>query len=407
MTQPDTTPDTTTVHGICVPEFDLVRQEFARNFADRGEVGASVAVTVHGETVVDLWAGVADASSGRPWERDTTVVVWSSTKGATALCAHILADRGDLDLDAAVGGYWPEFACNGKEAITVRMLLSHQAGLPAVRRELPAGAFYDWELMTSALAAEAPFWTPGLQHGYHGLTFGFLIGEVVRRVSGSTLGAFFRTEVAGPLGLDFQIGLPEADEPRVARVIPGAPDPERLSPMERAAFTDPTSIPYLMLVNSGGYMVPGEADSRAAHAAELPSTGGITNARALAGMYRPLAQGGAPLVSEGTLRRMAAIESAGLDASILLPTRWTPGFVKAVDNRRFAPDQSVIYGEEAFGHTGIGGSAGFADPKARMSFGYTMNKHGGGAGLNERGQSLIDAAYRSLGYQTDAYGTWA
>jgi CubicO group peptidase (beta-lactamase class C family) len=402
-----TQPDLTAVHGTCVPEFDLVRQEFARNFAERGEAGASVAVTVHGETVVDLWGGVADDSSGRPWERDTTVVVWSCTKGATALCAHILADRGELDLDAEVGRYWPEFAANGKEAITVRMLLSHQAGLPALRRELPPGAFYDWELMTGALAAEAPFWTPGFQHGYHGLTFGFLVGEVVRRVSGSTLGAFFRAEVAGPLGLDFRIGLPEADEARVARVIPGAPDPEHLSPMERAAFTDPTSIPYLMLVNSGGYMVPGEADSRAAHAAELPSTGGITNARGLAGMYRPLAGGGAPLVSGGTVRRMAAAESAGLDASILLPTRWTPGFVKAVDNRRFGPGQSVIYAEEAFGHPGIGGSVGFADPKAGLSFGYAMNKHGGGAGLNERGQSLVDAAYRSLGYQTDAYGTWA
>lgn len=202
-------------------------------------------------------------------------------------------------------------------------------------------------------------------------------------------------------------GLAEADEDRVAPVIPAAPDPEHLSAMERAAFTDPTSIPYLMLVNSGGYMIPGEADSRAAHAAELPSTGGITNARGLAGMYRPLAEGGAGLVSEGAVRRMAATESAAVDASILLPTRWTPGFVKAIDNRRFGPNQSVIYAEEAFGHPGIGGSIGFADPRARMSFGYTMNKHGGGAGLNERGQSLVDAAYRSLGYQTDAYGTWA
>jgi CubicO group peptidase (beta-lactamase class C family) len=177
--------------------------------------------------------------------------------------------------------------------------------------------------------------------------------------------------------------------------------------MEQAAFTDPTSIPYLMLVNSGGYMAPGEADTRAAHAAELPSTGGITNARGLAGMYRPLAGGGAPLVSAGAVRRMAAVESASVDASILLPTRWTTGFVKAVDNRRFGANQSVLYAEEAFGHPGIGGSIGFADPKAAMSFGYAMNKHGGGADLNQRGQSLIDAVYRGLGYQTDAYGSWA
>ncbi len=400
-------PEVTTVRGTCAPEFGLVREEFERNFAERGEVGASVTVMVAGETVVDLWAGVADAATDRRWEQDTTAVVWSCTKGATALCAHILADRGELDVDAPVGRYWPEFACSGKEAITVRMLLSHQAALPAVRRELPAGAFYDWELMTSTLAAESPCWTPGLQHGYHGLTFGFLVGEVVRRITGTTLGAFFRHEVASRLGLDFHIGLPEADEARVARVIPQAPDPRNLSPMEQAAFTDPTSIPYLMLVNCGGYMLPGEADSRAAHAAELPSTGGITNARGLAAMYQPLAGGGAPLVSEGTVRQMAAVASAGTDAVILLPTRWTQGFVKAVDNRRFGPGQSVIYAEEAFGHPGIGGSFGFADPRARMSFGYVMNKHGGGAGLGDRGQSLIDAAYRSLHYQTDAYGSWA
>lgn len=397
----------TSVRGTCAPQFDLVHQEFERNFAERGEAGAAVAIIVDGETVVDLWGGTADVESGRLWDQDTTVVVWSCTKGATALCAHILADRGHLDLDAPVGRYWPEFACNGKEAISVRMLLSHQAGLPAVRAELPPGAFYDWELMTSTLAAESPFWTPGLQHGYHGLTFGFLVGEVVRKITGTTLGAFFRHEVANPLGLDFQIGLPEGDEARVARIIPYLPDPQHLSPMEQAAFTDPTSIPFLMLVNSGGYMTPGEADSRAAHAAELPSTGGVSNARGLAAIYRPLAEGGAPLVSEGTVRRMAATESAGLDTTILLPTRWSMGFVKAVDNRRFGPNQSVIYAEEAFGHSGIGGSVGFADPKIRMSFGYTMNKHGGGAGINDRGQSLIDAAYRSLQYHTNAYGSWA
>lgn len=226
-------------------------------------------------------------------------------------------------------------------------------------------------------------------------------------MSGKTLGAFFRDEVAHRLGLDFWIGLPEAVEDRVSPVIPQPPpDPQKLSPMEKTAFGDPTSATSLMLANTGGFMNPGES-TRAAHAAENPSAGGITNARGLAAMYQPLANGGTPLVSAGTLRRMAAVESAGVDATILLPTRWSLGFVKAVDNRRFGPGQSVVYSEEAFGHPGIGGSIGFADPKAQMSFGYTMNKHGAGAGLNVRGQSLIDAAYRSLGYQTDAYGTWA
>lgn len=399
--------DLTTVRGTCEPRFGLVRQEFERNFAERGEVGASVAMYVDGAKVVDLWGGTADAESGRAWDEDTTVVVWSCTKGATALCAHILADRGELDLDAPVSKYWPEFAAGGKEAIPVRMLLSHQAGLPAVREPLPPGAFYDWELMTGALAAQEPFWTPGLQHGYHGLTFGFCVGEVVRRVTGMTLGSFFRQEVAGRLGIDFQIGLPEADEARVAKVIPQMPDPANLSAMEQLAFTDPASIPFLMLANSGGYMNPGECDTRAAHAAELPSTGGITNARGLAGMYRPLAEGGGPLVSAAAVRRMGAVESASVDATILLPTRWTLGYVKAIDNRRFGTNQSVLISEDAFGHPGIGGSVGFADPRARMSFGYAMNRHGGGAGLNERGQSLVDAAYRGIGYRDNSSGAWA
>jgi CubicO group peptidase (beta-lactamase class C family) len=396
------------VQGSCDARFEAVRTEFERNFAERGEVGASVSVTLEGSTVVDLWGGTARLDTGQPWERDTVVVVWSATKGATALCAHILVDRGELDLNAPVAHYWPEFAQNGKDAIPVRMLLCHQAGLPALRKPLPEGAFYDWELMTRSLAEETPFWIPGFQHGYHGLTFGFLVGEVVRRVSGKSLGAFFRDEVAGPLGLDFQIGLPEADEARVAPVISQPPpDPEHLTPLEAMVLADPTSITTLMLMNTGGYMMPGECDSRAAHAAELPSSGGVTNARGLAGMYEPLANGGKPLVGEGTVRRMSAVQSAGSDLSIQLPTRWSLGYVKAIDNRVIAPDQSVIFAEEAFGHPGIGGSIGFADPKSHMSFGYAMNKHGSGAGINSRGQSLIDAVYRCLGYETDAYGSWA
>jgi CubicO group peptidase (beta-lactamase class C family) len=398
------------VQGTCDPRFELVRREFERNFAERGEGGASVSITVDGSTVVDLWGGVADPAAGRPWERDTTVVVWSCSKGATATCAHILASRGELDLDAPVARYWPEFARTGKDAIPVSMLLNHQAGLPALRGPLPPGAFYDWELMTSALAAEEPFWTPGTRHGYHGLTFGFLVGEVVRRVSGVEFGRFFHDEVAGPLGLDFHFGLAETEEARVAPCIPQPPpDPANLTPMERQVFSDPTSVTFLMLANSGGYMLPGECDTPAAHAAVIPSAGGVTNARGLAGLYAPLATGGGPLMDEGSVRRMAAVSSAGVDATILLPTRFALGFVKSIDNRRHPAggSNSVILSEEAFGHSGIGGSIGFADPVARMSFGYAMNRHGAGAGLNERGQSLVDAAYRSIGRTTDAYGTWA
>jgi CheY-like chemotaxis protein len=191
--------------GMCDARFGAVREEFARNFAERGEVGASVCVVVEGRTVVDLWGGLADRHTGRPWERDTLGLVWSCTKGATALCAHLLRSRGLLDLDRPVASYWPEFARAGKEGVTVRMLLDHQAGLPAVRRPLAPGGLYDWQYMTEALAAEAPFWEPGTRQGYHATTFGHLVGEVVRRVSGRPFDEFFRTEVAGPLGLDFHI----------------------------------------------------------------------------------------------------------------------------------------------------------------------------------------------------------
>jgi len=396
------------IAGECDARFDGVRREFERNFTEREEAGASLAITVGGKTVVDLWGGAADPAAGKPWERDTLVHVYSNTKGATALCAHILIDRGELDLDAPVSRYWPEFAAAGKEAVTVRVLMAHQAGLAAIRQPLPPGAMYDWELMTSALAAEEPFWQPGTRNGYHGLTYGFLVGELVRRVSGRPLGEFFKAEVAGPLQLDFHLGLPEAEEGRVAPAIPAAPDPATFGEFERLAFTDPTSLPALMFLNNGGYLMPGEADSRPAHAAVMGAVGGITNGRGLAGMYAPLANGGSPLVSADGVARMGAVASAtGVDAVLFAPTRFALGFVKSIDNRGTAlHNGSLILSEAAFGHSGFGGSIGFADPVAKMSFGYAMTRHGGGIGLNERGQSLIDAAYRSLGYTSNAGGAW-
>ena len=403
------------VSGTCDPKFKRVREEFERNFRERGEVGASVCVTVDGETVVDLWGGMARPETGAPWQADSVGLVWSCTKGATALCAHVLAARGRLDLDAPVVQYWPEFGQAGKERITVAMLLNHQAGLPVTRQPLPEGAFYNWTLMAAALAAEAPFWEPGTRNGYHALTFGWLVGEVVRRVSGKSLGTFFRDEIAGPLGLDFWIGLPEAVEPRVTPMImPEPPGPgEPVSPFFQQAATDQTSIPALLFGNAGGYFNPGECDSRAGHAAEIPAANGITNARGLAGMYAPLACGGrlrgVELVNQDTLMRMIRVASAtGQDATLLIPTRFSLGFMKAIDNRRLPLGQqdSALLAEESFGHAGYGGSIGFADPRARMSFGYMMNKMGPGTLLGPRGQSLVDAVYLSLGYTSSASGSW-
>ena len=406
------------IAGFCDPRFERVAQEFEQNFQQRNELGASVCITLEGEPVVDLWGGIAHPQA--PWVEDTLSIIWSATKGATALCAHILASRGLLDLDAPVIRYWPEFGQAGKEAIPVKMLLNHQAGLAALRELLPAGAFYDWELMVKALEKQEPFWKPGSMHGYHGFTFGWLVGEVVRRVSGKSLGTFFREEVAEPLGLDFWIGLPEEHESRVALMIP-APPPSPEGPISAmfAAMVDPTSLPALLMFNSGGHMLPGSDGTlgfnlRAAHAAEIGAAGGISNARGLAGMYAPLANGGSlkgvNLVSRDSLARMAAVSSASaLDACILAPTRFSLGYIKSVDNRRepgCTENDSVILSEEAFGHSGFGGAIGFADPAEKISFGYVMNRMGEGLGINQRGQSLVDAAYLSLGYTSNASGAW-
>lgn len=402
------------LHGDCDERFQGVRAEFERNFRERGEVGASVCVSVEGRTVVDLWGGVADRHDQRPWQRDTIGLVWSCTKGAVALCAHILAARGLLDLDAPVANYWPEFGRAGKEAITVRLLLSHQAGLPAVRQPLRPGGLFDWEYVVSTLAAEAPFWEPGTQQGYHALTFGHLVGEVVRRVASKSLVEFLHENVTGPLNLDFHLGLSEADEPRVAPTI--KPDPTPVGEVPWRFVTrmgeDPHSVQALTMRNTG--LRPGEVDSPAGHAAGLPSQGGISNARGLAGLYAPLAlggeQGGVRLVDADTLAGMAAVSAASAgDAVLLVGMRFGLGFMKSADNRRGAPGarDSVILSEAAFGHAGMGGSLGFADVAARMSFGYTMNKQGRGVLLNERGQSLVDAVYRALGCRGNGGGFWA
>jgi CubicO group peptidase (beta-lactamase class C family) len=408
-----------TVQGTCDPRFAEVGEEFERNFAERGEVGGSVCVTVDGETVVDLWGGVADRETGRPWEQDTIGVVWSCTKGITALCAHALASRGELDLDAPVSKYWPEFAARDKADLPVRLLLSHQAGLAALRQPIPEGAYADWEVVVDALAAQEPLWEPGTRHGYHGITFGHLVGEVVRRVTGRTIGTFLRDEIAGPLGADFWIGLPEEHEPRVAPNIaaelPGPGDP--IPTMYQVALTDPTSVPAMMLMNFGGLMTtPGAIDTRAAHAAEIPSLNGIGNARSLATIYRAVALGGTVdgvrVVDESHIPVMSLVCSASsVDAVVLVPSRFSLGFMHAVDNRHLPPHDgingSVLLSPEAFGHAGMGGALGFADPRARLSFGYTMSRQGSGLAINERGQSLVDATYRALDYrQPPSGGLW-
>lgn len=403
------------IGGSCDPRFELVRDEFERNFAERGEVGASVCVMIDGEPVVDLWGGLANQDTRQPWKADTASVIFSCTKGATALCAHILASRDQLDFAAPMASYWPEFRHFGKEDITLGMVLTHQSGLPVVSTPLPEGAFFDWSRMTAALEIEKPAWEPGTRHGYHALTFGWLVGELVHRVSGKSLGSFFRDEVAEPLGLDFWIGLQEEKEPRIASMIfPEPTEDDEPSAFMTAAATKPESLPGQIFANCGGYMVPGPQgfDSRAAHAAEIGAAGGITHARGLAGMYAPLACGGrlrgVQLIDERALTRMGTTLSSGYDLTLLIESRFSAGYFRSIDNRHkpYGLRDSVILAGDAFGHPGFGGSIGFASPADRMSFGYTMNNMGPGTLLNDRGQSLVDAAYRSLGYTDNSVEVW-
>ena len=376
---------------------------FAENFASRDEVGASVCVTVDGRTVVDLWGGrVAEEPDAAPWQADTLVIVHSCTKGVTAMCAHLLADRGLLDLDAPVAEYWPQYATNGKEETTVRMLLDHSAGVPTWREAIPKGMVFDWDYMVSRCEAEAPFWQPGSSHGYHMVSFGWLVGEVVRRVSGKSLGTFIREELAEPSGADFHLGFDESFDERIAPVIPYIPDPARRTYFANRILGDRSSISALAIVN-GMF----NSNSREARAAEIGGGGGHSSARGLAALYRGFAVGST--VGPVTLARMGRVASASKsDQTLVLGTRFAEGFMKSIDNRRaaFGDPDSAIISETAFGHVGAGGSIGFCDPAIGLSFGYAMNRMGPGILLNERGQALVDAVYRSLGYTSNAAGSW-
>lgn len=394
------------VKGTCDPKFAALRSEFERNFEDRGEVGASVCLSVHGETLVDLWGGVADAEAGVDWTEDTTSIVFSCTKAATAICAHILIDQGKLNPDALVAEYWPEFATNGKEQTTVQMMLNHESGVPAFREPIKEGGLIDWDYMISRLEAEEPFWEPGTRNGYHMISFGWTVGELVRRVSGQSLGAFFAEHVAGPTGADFWIGLPEGFDKPIAPILMHTPGPEDMaSVFTQKLFTEPASIQSLSILNVGGWT----ANQPEAHKAQIGGAGGISNARGQVAMYTPLARNDGSLVSPDRLAAMGRVSTATQeDATLLCRSRFASGFMKSMDNRGVAtsPGMSALIGDAAFGHVGAGGSIGFADPECGMAFSYTMNQMGGGLLLNDRGQSLIDAAYTALGYRSNASGAW-
>ncbi|MFF4565066.1 serine hydrolase domain-containing protein [Streptomyces sp. NPDC001435] len=381
------------VHGHCDARFAAVRLAFEENFRDRDELGAAVAVTVDGETVVDLWGGWADAARTRAWERDTVVNVWSTTKGPTALCAHILADRGLVDLDAPVAAYWPEFAAAGKEKVLVRHLLSHRAGLSGLREPHSLEQLYDWELTTARLAATEPWWEPGTVSGYHALTYGHLVGEVVRRVSGLRPGAFLEREVTGPLGIDFTIGLPPGESGRAAELV----HPRAVSSSEQAAiFSQLTPAAIAALTNP--LAGAAEANTPAWRAAEIPAANGHGTARAVAALYGVFAgrgtYGGRRILSAEATERVregqGSCRDLVLGAGFEHETEVGLGLWLSGPNGSYGPDP------RAFGHDGFGGSCGLADPDAGVSMGYTMNRMGPHIADDPRKMALVDALYRAL-----------
>ncbi len=376
------------IQGVCDPRFERVRQAFAANFSERGEVGASLCLIVGGETVLDLWGGHADAERIRAWQSETIANVYSSTKGVAALAAAMLADRGLLDVEAPVARYWPEFAQAGKEAITVRQLLTHEAGLAGIDEELPDLGVLDWDHMIGAIERQAPLWTPGEGLGYHAVTYGWLVGEVIRRITGKTCGEFVRDEIAAPLGIDFFIGLPASEDARTADMIPPAsgnpiepPDPDSLA-AKALGFVNPR--------------VAGTVNSREWRAAELPAANGHGNARSLARIYAAMARGGeldgARLLSPEGVAAAAAHAVTADDLVLGFPVKRALGFLISLPGGRYewGPNPNT------YGHSGAGGSIGFADPDAEIGFGYVMNQMSAGLGADPRWAPMINAVYASL-----------
>ncbi|MFE7947139.1 serine hydrolase domain-containing protein [Streptomyces sp. NPDC057426] len=388
----------TTINGEVAPGFEPVREAFAANFTQHGDIGAAVCVYWHGRPVVDIWGGVADSETGRPWAQDTLQLVYSATKGATATAAHMLAERGMLDLDAPVAKYWPEFAANGKADIPVRWLLSHQAGLVALDQPLPLAEALAWDPMAAALAAQRPLWTPGTAHGYHGRTWGWLVGEVIRRVSGRSPGTFFADEIAGPLGLDFFIGLPSGERKRVSRMayqrpavdlttVPAEEVPEELRE-QVAAWRDPNSFSNRAFAVTNPAAI--DFDSPEVQAAELPSSNGIGTAQALARMYAALIGevDGVRLLARETLASATEEQTSGKDQVLTFPSRFSTGYMLPTEG-------NLMTGPNAFGHTGRGGSLAFADPEHGIGFGYVMNHIISGSD-DVRAASLTEAVRKSL-----------
>ena len=350
------------MQGLTQDRYAAARTQFEENLTKGEDIGASFCATVEGETVVDLWGGYADPAKTRAWERDTIVNVYSTTKTMTALTALLIADRGDLDFEAPVAKYWPEFAANGKSAIKVSHLMSHSAGLSGWKETITTEDLYDWEKMTSLLAAQAPFWEAGTAPGYHAITQGYLVGEVVRRITGKSLGTLFREEIAGPLGADFHIGLPASEDHRVAELLPPPPGGGV------ADMRNQTELMRNMSTNPG--IDVSATKTRGWRGAEIPAAGGTGNARSVAEIHAILANGGVAkgkrFLSEAGCRKALELQVEGRDLILDVPARFGLGF--GLPGVLPLPNPNSMY------WGGYGGSLIIIDMDARTTFAYVMNK---------------------------------
>ncbi len=375
------------IDGHCSDRFTALRAAFLGNFTERGERGGAVAIWHRDETVVDLWGGWADVARQAPWQRDTLVNVFSVSKALCAIACLRLVDAGWLDLDAHVARYWSEFEQAGKDRVTVRQLLSHQAGLPAIRKPLPDGAALDWATMTTALAEQAPWWEPGTAHGYHVNTFGFLAGELVRRIDGRSIGTLLREDVTGPLGADIHIGLPAGEHHRVSEFLwPGNPPQPELD-------SDDALMRWNTYWNPPGFSGAHWVNHPRWREAEVPSTNGHGHARAIARVYAALAQGGeidgVRVLSRAALAAATTEQVHGDDRVHQRPSRFGIGFQLTQVERPLGPNPG------AFGHFGAGGSLGYCDPQSGIGFGYVTNDMGP-RWQNPRNRALLDALYQSI-----------
>ncbi|MDP1631601.1 MAG: serine hydrolase domain-containing protein [Caulobacter sp.] len=378
MTQGDT-------GGFTHERFSSVQTVFESNFASGADIGASFCVTLEGETVVDLWGGFADDARTRPWERDTIVNVYSTTKTMTALTALLLADRGELDFDAPVARYWPEFAAAGKADIKVSHLMSHASGLSGWKEPITTEDLYDWDKATALLAAQAPYWEPGTALGYHALTQGYLVGEVVRRITGKSLGTVFREEIAGPLGADFHIGLPASEDGRVADLIPPPPGGSISAGVQTPLQAN--------MANNPGIDVSATR-TRGWRGAEIPAAGGAGNARSVAEIHTILANGGVAkgrrFLSEAGCRKALELQIAGDDLILGVPTRYGMGFGLGGGAVPLPSPNSMYWG-------GYGGSLIIIDMDARTTIAYAMTKMAATTSGDMRAFSLAMASWEALG----------